>query len=256
MKLAAIYNVWDGVELLRGSMECLRNEVDLFITIYQNTSNYGERYKPFEDVADGTNFAEKYLPYETGCFSSIQIRYEPNLLAGGRINEISKREFGLEFAKLEGCTHFLMLDCDEYYSDFAKAKQAYIDSGASGSCCKIYTYFKKPTLRFEKEDNYYVPFIHELKPDTTAGVKNYPFYVDPTRRINNENVVLLDVHMHHYSWVRKDIERKIRNSSARNNINRGNLLADYNSPDIGPGFIVRDYNQKLIEVPNYFNIEV
>jgi hypothetical protein len=41
MKLAAIYNAWDGVELLKGSMNCLKDGVDIFIVIYQDVSNYG-----------------------------------------------------------------------------------------------------------------------------------------------------------------------------------------------------------------------
>ena len=46
MKLAAIYNVWDGVELLRGSMESVKDGVDLFIIVYQNVSNIGEVFHP------------------------------------------------------------------------------------------------------------------------------------------------------------------------------------------------------------------
>ncbi|MFW8746205.1 hypothetical protein, partial [Mesorhizobium japonicum] len=83
-------------------------------------------------------------------------------------------------------------DCDEYYENFGEAKQKFIDSGAKGSVCKILTYFKKPTLRLENEDNYYVPFIHELNENTTVGNYGYPFYADPTRKINESNVVLLD----------------------------------------------------------------
>lgn len=243
MKLAAIYNIFDGCELLRGSLDCIKNEVDLFIIQWQSVSNYGEPYNPLPINITGI---ERKAVFD---------KFEPIDWAGVR-NEKVKRNIGLDIARYHNCTHFLHMDCDEYYIDFARAKQQYIQSGNSGSCCKIFTYFKKPTLRFENEDNYYVPFIHELKHDTIAGAKSYPFYVDPTRRINNENICLLDVHMHHYSWVRNDIERKIRNSSARANINRGKLLEDYNSPDVGPGFLVRDYNQKLIEVPNYFNISI
>lgn len=242
MKLAAIYNVWDGVELLQGSMNCLKNHVDLFIIVYQTTSNFGEKDNPLPEISK--------ISFE----NCLLVKYNPEIISGSK-NEKNKRNIGLEIAKQYNCTHFLHMDCDEYYHDFGNAKQQYINSGHNGSVCKIFTYFKKPTLRFEDEDCYYVPFIHELKKDTEAGVKKYPFYVDPTRRINETDVVLLHIHMHHFSYIRNNIERKIRNSTAKVNIQNSNLLKDYYSPDLKEGYHVKDiFNQKLIEVPDTFNI--
>jgi hypothetical protein len=240
VKLVAIYNVWDGVELLRGSMECLKDHVDFFIIVHQDVSNFGEKYDPLPEInLEGVNY--------------FLIKYTPERL-GGANNERAKRNLGIEAAKTYGFTHFILMDTDEYYQDFGKAKELYIQSGASGSVCKLFTYFKEPTLRFETEDGYYVPFIHQLKPNTEAGRKEYPFYVDPTRRINEVNVAELPAHMHHFSWVRKDIERKARNSSAKANLERGTMLQDYHNPEVKEGFYVRDYDKKLIRVPNQFNI--
>lgn len=241
MKLAAIYNVWDGAELLTGSIDQIHEFVDEIIIVYQTISNFGEHYNPLPD------FTVKY-PDKTKL-----ILFEPKENCGFP-NEVLKRNIGLQAAKELKCTHFLFMDCDEYYFDFGKAKQMYIDSGANGSVCKIITYFKLPTLRFENVDGYYVPFIHVLNPTTLAGGKIYPYYVDPTRRVNEQNVVLLDVVMQHYSWVRKNIRRKAENSSAKFNIEKGTMLLDYNNPNCGEGFYVVDYDQKLISVPNYFNI--
>ena len=244
MKLAAIYNVWDGVELLYGSMKCLKDEVDVFILVWQDKSNFGEAYNPMDDFK---------VP-DFGC-EVLLVKYEPQN-SGGMTNEILKRNLGLQYAKEEGCTHFLHLDCDEYYEDFGALKQQFLASGAKGSVCKILTYFKKPILRLENEDNYYVPFIHELNEKTNAGNYDYPYYVDPTRKINESNVILLDVYMHHFSWIRKDIERKVRNSSAKHNIERSQLLIDYYSKETKAGTFLVDYNQKLIEVENLFNINI
>ena len=108
----------------------------------------------------------------------------------------------------------------------------------------------------ENEDNYYVPFIHELNENTTVGNYGYPFYADPTRKINESNVVLLDVYMHHFSWIRKDIERKARNSSAKANIEKSDLLKDYYSDETKTGYFLKDYNQKLVEVENLFGINI
>lgn len=244
MKLSVIYNVWCGVELLRGSMLCMKDEVDLFIIVYQDVSNFGEQYDPLPDM-------------DLKGFNYVLVKYNPILDAGGFSNEKSKRNLGLDIARQHGCTHFLFADCDEYYTDFKQAKNEYINNGTRGSVCNIYTYFKKPTWRFQFEDNYYVPFIHELKHDTLAGSGEYPYWVDPTRKVNETNVTLLKTHMHHYSWVRKDINRKCRNSTARKNIERGGILNEYNNPAVGPGTHITDiFNQTLIEVPNHFSINV
>jgi hypothetical protein len=243
MKLAAIYNVWDGVELLKGSMDCLKDHVDLFIIVYQDVSNFGEYYDPLPEIP-------------TEGYNVVIQKYTPKVKAGHE-NETRKRQLGIDIAKHHSCTHFLTLDCDEYYEDFGKAKQEYINRNLKGSVCKIFTYFKSPKYRLETPDGYYVPFIHELRSDTLTGLGKYPFYVDPTRRINEGDVKEVDCFMHHFSWVRKDIDRKARNSSAKRNIERGTLLNDYystkNMTNLS-GFYIKDFNKRLILVEDKFGL--
>ncbi len=243
-KLASIYNVWDGEEMLKYSINSIKNDVDLIVIVYQVVSNFGEKYDPYPEILDAIQ----------GITDKTQlILYTPNSNTGFS-NETAKRNLGIEAAKDANCTHFLHLDTDECYKNFTEAKDLYFKSGHKGSACRIFTYFKLPTLRFETEDGYFVPFIHELLPNTKAGNNSYPYYVDPTRRINCGDVVLLDVHMHHYSYVRKDIMRKVNNSSARANIAKGKVVEDYHNPEVKAGFYVRDFEKKLIDVENYFNI--
>lgn len=249
MNLAAIYNIFkDSVELLPYSLNCLKGHVDQVIIVYQNVSNYGEDAGEYELFSE--DFIKNIFP------GIIQVQYTPDLSQNGAFNETKKRNIGLGIAKEQGCSHFLHMDSDEIYEDFGKAKQQFINSGSGGSVCQMWTYFKKPTLRFKNLDNYFVPFIHKLEPDTFCGMQKYPWYVDPTRRVNQKDVVLIEEKMHHFSWVRKDIMMKVRNSSARGNIANSNRLADYNNPLIGEGFYSKDYDQKLIDVPNIFNIEI
>ncbi len=251
MRLAAIYNVWDGCELLKGSMLSIKDHVDLIIIVYQDVSNFGEKYDPLPDMdimdilEDTKIIFHKYILKVENGFS----------------NETNKRNIGLQIARDNYCSHFLHLDCDEYYENFLEAKREYLEADKDGSVCKMFTYFKYPTLRFEQEDNYFVPFIHKIKPHSICGAKtfSYPYYVDPTRKVNEANISLLKTRMHHFSWVRKDIysiERKIRNSSAKINIEKSQLLKDYYSEDCKAGFYVTDFRQKLIEVENKFNINI
>lgn len=246
MSVAAIYNVWDGVEFLRKSMDSVSRIVDHFIIVHQDVSNFGEKYNGLHE------FPPLFNEKRTIHF----VHYTPDLTLGGADNERAKRQLGIEKAKELRVSHFFNIDCDEFYTDIYKTWQQYLDSGKEGSVCKLFTYFKKPTWRFETEDGYFVPFIHKLRPDTNVGNSFgvYPFYSDPTRGVNTQDVALLDTHMHHFSWVRNNIERKCNNSSAKDNIANGTMLKSYYDPACGPGYYVKDYDKKLIEVPNIFNL--
>ena len=244
IRIAAIYNVWiDSIELLRGSIDCIKNHVDEIIIVYQNTSNFGEEADTLTPLLE----AIKGIEVQLFCF-------KPYANQPGGFNERAKRNIGLDIARKSQATHFLMLDSDEYYFDFANCKKLYIDSGHNGSVVGLYTYFKKPTWRVEIPEKYFVPFIHKLRNDTVAGKSNYPYYVDPTRKINETDVCQLSFKMHHFSYVRKDIHIKVRNSSARANIEKSQLVYDWENAK--SGMFVKDFDSKLIEVPNIFNIEV
>jgi hypothetical protein len=240
-KTAAIYNLWDGEELLIPSMRSISDGIDLFIVVYQTVSNFGEVYNPLINL-------------RLDEFNVILKEYTPIPNSGG-LNETTKRNLGIQIAKDNDCTHFIQMDCDELYEHFVYSKSQFMDSGCDGSVARIITYFKKPTLRLKTFDNYYVPFIHKLHQNTVTGVREYPFYVDPTRRINTTGPpILISDSMHHFSWVRKNINRKIMNSSARKNILKSQLEEDYNAPNLGEGFYLKDYGQKLIEVQDLFGL--
>ena len=243
MKLAAIYNVYDGVELLRPSMKCLYDHVDLLIIVYQDVSNFGETDSPFADIE------------ELGLLDKvILVKFDPIVEMGGSMNERAKRNLGIDFARANHCTHFLSLDVDEFYEDFGDAKRQFIRSGGKGSVCRMHTYFKTPTFRFDRPEDYFVPFIHELRDETASGASRYQFYVDPTRRVNEEDVVELPIFMHHFSWVRKDIMRKARNSSATGIISNSTIMDDYNNPNLSEGFLLRNWGRKIVAVEDKFGL--
>ena len=70
-KLVAIYNVFDGEELLPYSVKEIRPHVDAIICVYQNTSNRGEKYQPL---------------FKHSLFDYV-IQYEPNLKMTASANE-------------------------------------------------------------------------------------------------------------------------------------------------------------------------
>jgi hypothetical protein len=73
-------------------------------------------------------------------------------------------------------------------------------------------------------EQYWVPFICQIKPEQTVG-QGFPVYADPTRGIApvahfhafDKN----EVAMHHFSYVRHNLRRKLANSTARPNF--GNI---------------------------------
>ena len=111
-KLAAIFNVFDGEELLEGSIRQILPVVDTVIAVVQTTSNWGEYYE------GGKN--EVLRLHEKGFIQHI-IAFKPTITGerlNGCKNETNKRSLGLELARQLGFTHFVFLDCDEYYDTF------------------------------------------------------------------------------------------------------------------------------------------
>jgi hypothetical protein len=60
--------------------------------------------------------------------------------------------------------------------------------------------------------------------------------------------------MHHYSYVRKDINLKIENSSA--NLKRSRHIIYEELVNAKPGYLSKLYHQELKECENYFNIQI
>ena len=252
MKLAAIYNVWDGEELLEGSIRQIREYVEEVIVVYQLISNYGEKY-PKSILEVQKLFALNIIDIVEG--------FTPHLEWSGARNETLKRAIGLQAARLSGCTHFLFMDCDEYYDpeQFAAAKRKIEDECLDSSACRLATYYKTPCHRIAPPEEYYAPFIHKIYPDTVNGMMAYPVYADPTRRVSPHHKFHAftpdELLMHHFSYVRKDIGRKLRNSSAKGNFGDIEKLCTNFTSVRWQEALINFGGHSLEIVPNRFNIE-
>lgn len=216
MRLVAVFNVWGDYDLLDYSLKNIRPLVDGVIIVASERSNYGE-ISPIPK-----NLQDVY-------------QREPQF-RNARNSETDKRNYGLKIAKEQGYTHFLTMDADEFYEPeaFLKEKERFLNLDLKGLVCQCQTYFKSPQLTIGL-DTTLVPFIHELTPTIRHEFnRRYPFAwdssgirIDPTRSLNiTTGVQRSDLIMHHYSWVRKDYQVKIRNSTARNNLERSAILKD------------------------------
>lgn len=261
--LAAIYNVFDGEELLEGSIRQIRPHVDLVILIGQHTSNFGNFY--------GEGLKECQRLVDIGLADKLAI-YNPGYLRGSQ-SEGKKRDEGRKIADRMGAMAFIHMDCDEYFDgyEFEKAYNYWIASGSEGSICRIATYFKSPEWRLTPDESYFMPAFHRIKPQQVTGTQNYKNAsmldgtnmdrpeTDPTRvTFNTKTLVEVPMTMHHYSWLRRDIDLKLRNSSSRDNLGDiDKLVRDVMAFEFGaeiPFFGKKGY--KLSVVPNKFGIDV
>jgi hypothetical protein len=248
MRLAAVFNVWvDCIELLPYAVENIRPVVDEIILVWSRKSNRGQ-------------IAEYELP--PNC---TLVNFEP-VSKDAQVNECMKRNAGLEAVKTLNFTHFIMLDCDEFYdqNEFAKEKKYIRETGVIGTVCRIKTYFKSPTLTIGY-DHTLVPFIHSVRRDLHYKLKfsKYPYaydhsgtaHIDPTRRLNMTYGVKLieSVTMHHYSWVRKDFSLKMGNSSANFKTARTDMITN-DLKNAAPGYFCQMYQRTLTQCENQFNL--
>lgn len=247
MRLAAIYCVWDDWQLHVESYTNMIGLVDGIILIASEKSNFGEKSPIY------------FMPSLAGD----TFIYNPDLDLPPVQNERNKRNYGLQKAKELGYTHFLMMDADEFYEPepFLKEKERFLNPDLLGLVCGLKCYFRTPTLTIP--DKTLVPFIHKLTPELKFEWNTrYPFAfegvkreirIDPTRQLNiNSGVEWSDITMHHYSWIRKDIRKKIRNSTARQNIENSTIVKDYLNAK--PGYYCEFYHATLEECENLFNI--
>jgi hypothetical protein len=252
MKLIAIYNVWgDSLELLRGSIQQIRDCVDFVLIIAQEESNAGEVDRNVYPFCN--NLIDEKLANQVIIYNPLK----KSLLD----DETRKRQMGINFALDNGFSHFIHMDSDEYYfpHEFQAAKELIVRDRIKSSCIDLYTYYKEPNYRLANKETYLVPFIHEVNKFSRTGKDfrhNYPMPVDPSRAISGSSSKRIPgISMHHFSYVRRDIEKKLRNSTARKNINRKDVIEEFHSAKIGTHLRAL-YNDVIVESENHFNINI
>jgi hypothetical protein len=127
------------------------------------------------------------------------------------------------------------------------------------------TFYKSAEYQIIPLENYYVPLFYKIDKNTKFTfefIPPYPVKIDPTRRIKAGHCLIHtrdEIEMYHYSYVRKSIETKIENSSARNEQKITNSIINHynNFNKITDGALFIDNRLlDLIKVENKFNIEL
>lgn len=211
MKLGVSYNLYDGEEHLAASARAIRSEAEHITVIYQNVSNFGERRE--DDLAVMLEDLRR-----KGIIDSY-VKYDPDLNQKPWGNEHRKRVMGVERCNRAGCNYHLNLDVDEYYvaEQVRKAKEFILANGIENSAVPCFYYLKSPRYRVEGAE-YAFPFIFKstgrIEP---KGCAWFPCRVDGTRILKSGGKFYqfnhTEIAMHHMAGIRKDMDRKFRNST-------------------------------------------
>jgi len=210
MKLGLLYTFWTGddIEMLIKSINYHKKHVDKIIVCYQDLSNKGETSS--SEVLNNRQLMDVILT-----------KYTPDLRINTKANELRKHNEMLNVAKDLGCTHFILSAADHFYGPelIQKGKEIISSGSFDLIVTKMITYYKSPEWVVSPIEDYYMPFIHELKMNTQF-VKNvnYPVLVDPAVKVNSgQRIYVMPKEqglMHHFSMIRKDIKKKFRNAAA------------------------------------------
>jgi len=255
-KLGVSYSVWDGEELLEQSIKQIRSVADYVNVVWQKISWYGKPCNP--------DLEKLLLKLKAKGLIDEIILFEPDLRLNPSYNEINKRNVGLRAARRAKCTHFITMDTDEFYDtdEFRNAYNEIIEKNLSHTICNIVSYFK-PTIRYRDYENFFVLFICRIDHGECFSFNGFlnglPCVLDPTRRIKlsprSRICFLGEIVMHHMKHVRRDIAKKINNSSfgqisqKQQVLQKMYLLTD---DDVDKKL----KNSEFIKVPNKFEIKL
>jgi hypothetical protein len=256
MKLGVSYNLFDGEELLEKSILSIRSLVDHVNVVYQKKSN--------RDNNSSDNLEDLLNELKSNEMIDSMIEFFPDFNKSSHQNEITKRNIGLEFSRKFQCTHHMSMDTDEFYKhdellrvkNFLKNNIEY-----DSSACQMQTYYKAPSYCIDPPEDYYVSLIYKIK-DSNFSFVDFPVLVDPTRRIQTENCAIFGrdvIEMHHMSYIRNDIRKKLENSSAYINFSDSidHIVEHFNNWSFGTPALfagLPNIYRGVKQVENIFNI--
>jgi hypothetical protein len=253
MRLGVFYTIFNGTELLNGALRNIEPYVDVILLHYQTTSNRGHK---------SDEFIEWYQQNKDNLSDKISIlRYKPrNDWRATKKNERIKHNQALEFLRKQGCTHFMMSACDHYYEpdQFRNAKEYLKENDFDVTWSSMYTYYKYPTWQLTPIENYYMPFICKILPETRI-CSRFPVRVDPSCGIapyrTYKGFEPNELILHHYSMIRQDIRNKFENAAASINWRADEFVNEYENYDLKENKGVSYFQGRKIKVvPNWFNV--
>ena len=222
---------FEGTEHLYNIISAIRESVDYVSIGLQRLSYHGD---PILNVDLNEIFR---LRDEDHLVDNI-VEIELDTTQAARVQETEKRNLLIQDAEDHGCSHVLVIDSDEYYTKkaFDYGLQQIDEHDYDMTYCQYVNYYHDYMhyLKYPFADGMYVPFVSKTKYRHSFECNDFPKPSDPTRRfVCTKEVVNADgtktkvkigdyhifewneVKMHHLSWLRADIRKKLENWSSK-----------------------------------------
>lgn len=210
MGFSVSYNVFEGTELLRDSILQIREFVDYISIVYQKKSYFGVPIldKDLENIVSLS---------KEGLVDTIHL-YENEKIPVHH-NQLNKRNIGIDLGYKNGCEYHMSMDSDEFYlkEEFSEMID-YYKNNSPKICgyCNLKSYYHTP--EYQIRDRRYIDddlFVSLFFNSRYRFIQDYPLIikVDPTRKPNMDKIKIFDnITMHHMSYVRENIENKLKNA--------------------------------------------
>ena len=239
---------FEGTEHLANIITEFRDIVDYVVIGLQRKSYHG-------DPIDETDLNEIFRLKDEDHLVDNVLEVVLDTSKEPRVQETDKRNMILQDMENHGCSHGIVIDSDEYYThkSLLRAIQEIDENDYEMTYCQYINYYAdyKHFLVYPFKDGMYVPFISKTKYRHSFECIDFPLPSDPTRRfvrpfdridrVKLPNGQLMDqkhytveyhifpwevVKMHHLSWLRADMRKKINNWSSKTCFKDYNNLID------------------------------
>jgi len=217
LRFSVSYNVFDGVELLEDSISHISSFVDHISVVFQTKSYWGNELSQRE-----INIVYELI--ENNIIDDLYL-FDNDFNIPVQQNEINKRNIGIEIGKYRNCSHYMTIDCDEFYipSEFETLVNFHRENPEMVSYLPLVGYYKD--TKYLIDSNTYLDgdlYVSGFFPTKYKFLMDYPLNikVDPSRKVGvEENKINIfnkeQIKMHHLSYVRANILQKVNNSLAK-----------------------------------------
>jgi hypothetical protein len=253
---------FEGTEHLKNITYELRDEVDVIAVCMQKVSYFGEPVDSIDVKEVERLKAEGYIDIITWYTPDLSYLTDGNKdPQHPRKLETIKRNEIIQTLEDAGCSHALITDSDEFYdrTDFRRAKKIINDDdNIKVTYVQYLNYYRDYQHYMVWPMEAWVPFITEIKYRFSFNNKEVDRASDPTRRYvisvypGTRNYIFEweVIKMHHFSWIRTNIEKKINSWSSKKVFD--------NYPTLHEAILQRYYNWEdglnaiiTLNVPNF-----
>ena len=219
MKLGVGYIALTGMEFLEPSLRNIRPFADYIVLVWSHTSHAGDEAPEYmEDLLN--DLVQKKL------IDKLHLHDAPPVDHCACMQDLcrTKREVARKLCMEQGCSHFLVRDCDEF-TDPIQFKQQLDDKAfnLNVSVCPLYEYWGSPLIRSKALSGLWVPSIQKIEFPIQKTMA-FPKKVDKGRCASGWKTCMLfgeeELVMHHFTACRYDERELDRKYHGHGHLNR------------------------------------